>query len=456
MKKFLNILGISLMIVVATMISNKAEAQRRGGLNISFQTFNDELSPYGEWIDYPEYGYTWRPRVGNDFRPYSTNGRWVYADDYDWMWASEYNWGWAPFHYGRWFYDDYYGWMWVPGYDWSPAWVSWRGGGDYYGWAPLQPGFSISLGFGGYNPPSMYWNFAHGRYMSYNNIGRYCSPWSNNITIINQTTIINNYSRRNNYYVSGPDRRAVERYTGRIKSVNVRETNNPGRGGSLRRNDYSMYRPSVDRSARGNDNSLASPRNVRAYDAGSARGNSSDRNNGRISSNRNNVDENRSTSRVSRNNRNSVENSGIDGQRNNAEQRGRSIENGRNATINRNAGVDRNQSVEAPKQRIESSSSNRAERRTRVEERNNNERPGNIMRQRNESPQVMEQPRTERRNPTVESRPSRVESAPAQRMESRPSRVESAPAQRSSSMGERGGAARSESRSSGSERRGRN
>ena len=50
------------------------------------------------------------------------------------------------FHYGRWFYDPYYGWLWVPGYDWSPAWVTWRGGGDYYGWAPIRPGISISIG----------------------------------------------------------------------------------------------------------------------------------------------------------------------------------------------------------------------------------------------------------------------------------------------------------------------
>ena len=77
-----------------------------------------------------------------DFRPYNTGGHWVWTDEYGWMWASEYAWGWAPFHYGRWVFDDYYGWMWVPGYEWSPAWVEWRTGGDYFGWAPLGPGVS--------------------------------------------------------------------------------------------------------------------------------------------------------------------------------------------------------------------------------------------------------------------------------------------------------------------------
>lgn len=31
------------------------------------------------------------------------------------------------------------GWVWVPGVEWAPAWVSWRVGGGYIGWAPLPP-----------------------------------------------------------------------------------------------------------------------------------------------------------------------------------------------------------------------------------------------------------------------------------------------------------------------------
>jgi hypothetical protein len=37
-------------------------------------------------------------------------------------------------------YDSSYGWLWTPGTQWAPAWVSWREGGDYIGWAPLPPG----------------------------------------------------------------------------------------------------------------------------------------------------------------------------------------------------------------------------------------------------------------------------------------------------------------------------
>src|SRR5215471_11363299 len=81
---------------------------------VTYQSFYDELSPYGHWIDYPGYGYVWMPAVAPGFRPYATNGHWVYTNT-GWAWASDYQWGWAAFHYGRWFFDGAYGWMWVPG-----------------------------------------------------------------------------------------------------------------------------------------------------------------------------------------------------------------------------------------------------------------------------------------------------------------------------------------------------
>jgi len=41
------------------------------------------------------------------------------------------------------------GWVWVPGYEWAPAWVSWRYGDEYVGWAPLPPAavWISSVGF---------------------------------------------------------------------------------------------------------------------------------------------------------------------------------------------------------------------------------------------------------------------------------------------------------------------
>jgi hypothetical protein len=59
--------------------------------------------------------------------------------DVGWTWVSYEDFGWAAYHYGRWIRLEDYGWCWVPGYEWGPAWVSWRTGGDYIGWAPLPP-----------------------------------------------------------------------------------------------------------------------------------------------------------------------------------------------------------------------------------------------------------------------------------------------------------------------------
>ncbi|MBS1607730.1 MAG: hypothetical protein JSS70_02915 [Bacteroidetes bacterium] len=260
MKRFLQISAMAFVIMLSAGLRNTVSAQPAG--DVSYQDFYDELSPYGRWIDYPEYGYVWCPDEGADFRPYSTNGHWVWNDDYEWMWVSDYSWGWAPFHYGRWFYDDMYGWMWMPGYEWSPAWVAWRSGGDYYGWAPLRPGFSISIGFSSYSPPYNYWCFTPSRYITSPRVYDYCVSPRQNMTIINNTTIINNYNYNRNVFVTGPRRMDVERYTNsRINPVQVRDISRPGRAG-YRNNEVSIYRPSVQRE---NNNRGFAPRQFDEY-----------------------------------------------------------------------------------------------------------------------------------------------------------------------------------------------
>ena len=131
------------------------EAKAQPGVSVSFQLFYDELSPYGQWIEDPSYGYVWAPEVDNNFRPYYSGGRWAMTE-YGNTWVSDYDWGWAPFHYGRWTYDTFYGWIWIPGDQWGPAWVDWRSGGGYYGWAPLGPSISISSGW---YAPNDWWIF---------------------------------------------------------------------------------------------------------------------------------------------------------------------------------------------------------------------------------------------------------------------------------------------------------
>jgi len=100
--------------------------------------FYAPLGRYGHWVDMEGYGRCWVPDgVDRDWRPY-TQGRWERTDN-GWYWSSDEPWGWATCHYGRWFLDPRFGWVWLPRTEWAPAWVAWRDGDDYSGWAPLPP-----------------------------------------------------------------------------------------------------------------------------------------------------------------------------------------------------------------------------------------------------------------------------------------------------------------------------
>ncbi|MBK8139999.1 MAG: hypothetical protein IPK57_02620 [Chitinophagaceae bacterium] len=294
MKRIMKIAALAFVLVLGSSLRQTASAQYYDGQReVSYQTFYDELSPYGRWIDYPGQGYVWVPDAGPDFRPYSTNGHWVWTDDYEWMWVSDYDWGWGPFHYGRWDHDPFYGWYWVPGYEWSPAWVAWRDGGDYYGWAPIRPGINISINFniGRYSPPYDFWCFAPRRYIASPRIHDYYIDRRRNVTIINQTVIINNYNYSRNIFRTGPRRADVEIYTGRITPVRFRDSYQPGRT-QFRNNEVSVYRPNIRR----DDNRSISPRQFERYD----RNNAGARNGNNDNNFRGNGNE---TARTDRNNR---------------------------------------------------------------------------------------------------------------------------------------------------------
>jgi hypothetical protein len=102
--------------------------------------FQQQLAPYGNWINLPAYGQCWQPAVTGNWRPYYDGGHWEYTDA-GWYWQSDYPWGDIAFHYGRWTYTTI-GWVWVPGFEYAPSWVVWRhdDADNYVGWAPLPPG----------------------------------------------------------------------------------------------------------------------------------------------------------------------------------------------------------------------------------------------------------------------------------------------------------------------------
>jgi hypothetical protein len=250
------LMGLMLFFAGTTQ---KAMAQYE---DVSLQSFYDELSPYGQWIQDPQYGYVWRPDVDQEeFRPYYTNGRWAMTE-YGNTWVSNYDWGWAPFHYGRWVYNRYNNWVWIPDTVWGPAWVTWRSGGGYYGWAPLGPNISIGINIGrsGYRVPDIYWNFVPYANIYVNNYPRYYS--GRNRVYIQNTVIINNtYVRNNRTYYTGPRVDDIRRATN--QNVTVYNLNRGSRPGASRieHNSVNIYNP---RPSRGSvvDNRNAAPRNV--------------------------------------------------------------------------------------------------------------------------------------------------------------------------------------------------
>lgn len=247
-------LGLVLLFAGTTQ---KASAQTE---DVSLQSFYDELSPYGTWIQDPQYGYVWRPDVDQEeFRPYYSNGRWAMTE-YGNTWVSNYDWGWAPFHYGRWIYNTYNQWVWLPDTVWGPAWVSWRSGGGYYGWAPLGPTISIgiNIGRGGYRVPDMCWNFIPYSNIYYNSYPRY--NYGRNRVYIQNTVIINNtYVRNNRTYYTGPRADDIRRETNqRVNVYSVNRSHN-NTGNRIESNRVNIYQP---RPSRDVNNSNPAPRNV--------------------------------------------------------------------------------------------------------------------------------------------------------------------------------------------------
>ncbi len=247
MKQSIKSLIILLVLITSSLMAPKLASAQQDDVN--FQVFYDELSPYGQWVDYENYGYAWIPDAGPDFVPYSTDGHWVLSD-YGWTWVSDYEWGWAPFHYGRWDYDNYYGWLWIPDNQWGPAWVNWRQSDGYYGWSPMEPGISLSIGFGrAYSSSNDHWMFVRDRDFERPDIDRYYVNRTDHARIVRNSTVIRSThidNSRHTTYVTGPARNDVQRVTGRqIKPVSIRENDRPGQ--RMNNGQLEMYRPQVSR-----------------------------------------------------------------------------------------------------------------------------------------------------------------------------------------------------------------
>jgi hypothetical protein len=114
----------------------------------------------------------------------------------------------------------------VPGRDWGPAWVSWRTGGDYVGWAPLPPrrAGDIFVDFTPINSqvdidfdigPATY-NFIDVRYIGEPVLRERIFATDQNVTYITKTVNVTNITYTNStVYNYGPDYNILSRYSSR-------------------------------------------------------------------------------------------------------------------------------------------------------------------------------------------------------------------------------------------------
>ena len=216
------------ILFALTMLALAASAlpQARGD-DTSIDFIYDNLSG-GNWIEVEGYGYGWQPDIAvsdPNWRPYA-DGYWAYTD-YGWTWISYEDFGWATYHYGRWASLTDYGWVWFPGSDleWGPAWVSWRTGGDYIGWAPLPPrgpgivyegqpiGGNVDITF---DIGPEYYNFCDVRFIGEPVLRDRIFPPVQNVTYITNTVNVTNITVQNNVvYNYGPNYNVVNQYSSR-------------------------------------------------------------------------------------------------------------------------------------------------------------------------------------------------------------------------------------------------
>ncbi len=222
MKRLFLALAIFALVLPAT---RRAEAR----VDVSIDFFYNNLGSGGSWIEAGDYGYCWQPSIAvsnRSWRPYS-DGYWAYTD-VGWTWVSYEDFGWATYHYGRWARLRSRGWVWVPGYEWGPAWVSWRTGGNYVGWAPLPPryGYGREAVYEGrsingrvdldFNIGPENYNFVNVRYIGEPVLRDRIFAQAQNFTYVNQTVNVTNITYNNStVYNYGPDYQRLSAYSAR-------------------------------------------------------------------------------------------------------------------------------------------------------------------------------------------------------------------------------------------------
>jgi hypothetical protein len=248
--------ALALMVVLEVLcapVSAQPYSHQGSGTQVDVSLFYDGLAPYGDWVEMPEHGWSFAPHVDRGWRPY-TRGQWIMTDD-GWYWDSDERFGWATYHYGRWADDPRYGWVWIPGSEWAPAWVSWRHGNGYTGWAPLPPRATwqshVGLNIGGLDIDAFIgardYAFVQDRSFVDRGVYQRVLPPAQNVTIINVTNNVTNYTVVNQRVVNGGIdvvnvERAAGRHVPRARTIEVDRADGPRRA---RADEIAVFRPEV-------------------------------------------------------------------------------------------------------------------------------------------------------------------------------------------------------------------
>jgi hypothetical protein len=241
----------AVLLSASLLLASAREAGAGVAVGVGVSFFHDALSPYGDWIQSARFGLVWTPRhVAHDWRPYFY-GHWVYTD-YGWTWVSDDEWGWATGHYGRWYFDPAAGWLWVPGDEWAPAWVVWRSGGGYVGWAPLPPdadAFHLDVDLA-MDPFSF--SFVEVRDLCEPHVYRRVVPAARNVTFVRVTQNITRYTVVESRIVDrGIEVERVERTRGHaVPRVRLHEVASATevRNARVRSGEVAVFRPRVEAS----------------------------------------------------------------------------------------------------------------------------------------------------------------------------------------------------------------
>ena len=157
-------------------------------LPAELSVYSSDFDADGRWVEVPDYGRCWTPRVVAGWAPYR-DGRWIWRGD-DYVWVSYDPWGWAPYHYGRWAFVARVGWCWVPPVAgevyWGPGFVGWVRTGDYVAWVPLAPG-EIYYGRGNYGRHSVNITTVNINQINITNVYRNVNA-ANGVTVVSRNT----------------------------------------------------------------------------------------------------------------------------------------------------------------------------------------------------------------------------------------------------------------------------